>query len=66
MSVFRTAAVLMTVVVLVGAPGSVFAQRMTTTAAPNAPTEKTIGMPSTGRREGRAVADRDECRGRDT
>ena len=47
MSVFRTAAVLMTVVVLVGAPGSVFAQRMTTTAAPNAPTEKTIGMPST-------------------
>jgi hypothetical protein len=47
MSVFRTAAVLMTAVVLVGAPGSVFAQRVTTTAAPNASTEKTIGMPST-------------------
>ena len=46
MSVFRTAVALMTAMVLVGAPGSVFAQGATTAAA-NAPTEKTIGVPST-------------------
>jgi hypothetical protein len=46
MSVFRTAVALMTAVVLIAAPGSVFAQSATT-APPNAPTEKTIGVPST-------------------
>jgi hypothetical protein len=45
MSVFRTAAVLMTAVVLAGGSGSVFAQG-SATAPPNTPTEKTIGMPS--------------------
>jgi hypothetical protein len=46
MSVFRTAVALMTAVVLIAAPGSVFGQSATT-APPNAPTEKTIGVPST-------------------
>jgi hypothetical protein len=46
MSVFRAAVALMAAVVLVGAPGSVFAQGSTTTP-PNAPAEKTIGVPST-------------------
>ena len=45
MSVFRTAAVLMTAVGLAGGSGSVFAQG-SATAPPNTPTEKTIGMPS--------------------
>ena len=45
MLIFRTAVELMTAVVLVGAPGSVFAQG-STTAPPNAPTEKTIGVAS--------------------
>jgi hypothetical protein len=44
MSVFRAAVALMAAVVLVGAPGSVFAQGSTT--APTA-VEKTIGVPST-------------------
>jgi hypothetical protein len=46
MSVCRTVVALITVVVLVGAPGSVFAQG-SATAPPNAPAEKTIGVSST-------------------
>ena len=46
MSVFRTVIALLTAAVLVGAPRLVFAQG-STTASPNASTEKTIGVPST-------------------
>jgi hypothetical protein len=45
MSAFRTAIALMIAVVLVGAPGSVFAQGATT-APSNAQAQKTIGVPS--------------------
>jgi hypothetical protein len=45
MSVFQTAAALMTAVVLAGAPGSVSAQGAAT-APSNAPAQKTIGVPS--------------------
>ncbi|MDB5402965.1 MAG: hypothetical protein JWQ55_4983 [Rhodopila sp.] len=45
MSVFQTAAALMTAVVLAGAPGSVSAQGAPT-APSNAPAQKTIGVPS--------------------
>jgi hypothetical protein len=45
MSVFQTAAALMTAVVLAGAPGSVSAQGATT-APSNAPAEKRIGAPN--------------------
>lgn len=45
MSVFRTVQALMTALVLVGAPASVFAQS-TTTAPPEAPSPKMIGVPS--------------------
>lgn len=46
MSVFRTAQALITALVLVGAPGSVFAQSATP-APPEAPALKTIGVPGT-------------------
>ena len=46
MPIFRTAVALMTAVALAGAPGSVFAQG-STTAPPNAPPGKTIGVPGT-------------------
>jgi hypothetical protein len=50
MSVFRTAVALMTAVVLIAEPGSVFAQSATT-APPNVPTEKTIGVPGAAKVE---------------
>jgi hypothetical protein len=50
MSVFRTAVALITAVTFVGAAGSVFAQSATT-ASPNMPTQKTIGVVSTAKVE---------------
>jgi hypothetical protein len=46
MSILRTAVVLVTAVVLAGAPESVLAQSSPTVPS-NAPTEETIGVPST-------------------